>query len=566
MFLINWEIMKLRLILICISFVIAVENVFPSIRYVDTAGNGDGNSWSEACSDLQLMIDQSQPGDEIWIAKGVYKPSRLIKDNKPSSKAFIIKDGVSLYGGFAGNENSPNERINNGLRPYDFSNETVLDGDDDVPDEWIRQIAPGTTYRWEWILEANEVKGTKGNASHILYCESEFIHPTVIDGLTIKGANANVYQAKAAGGGIYALGNVTVQNCRLIENSAYYSPENIYDSNTYGGAVHLNGGSMTGCLVSRSYCHSGYGNAYGGAVYAINGKIENCDFEDCVSLDGGGAVYLEGGELNNCTFLRCYGSSGGALYNDGGRVENITVYDCRGLVGGGVNNDGTLLNALIANCYADAEDFGETMGGRGGGLCQRGGDAVNCAVFNCTAFNGGGVCLEGGRLINSTVINNTVRSRTSAANFFGNAAMVFNSIIDDSTETANFVSVPEFKGFTTDEEPVEAIKKSDLSLMESSGFIDTGEAISPYDQGVDLAGNPRISGSVIDRGAYEWQKETTEVDRVVDMNDAYNSVTISTDYYNASGLRQNFPHMGFNIMVIRFSDGSVITKKIYNNK
>ncbi len=68
-------------------------------RYVSPGGTGDGSSWAQATNDLQAAIDASENGDEIWVAAGSYKPTALIKSNKPTSKAFILKDGVSLYGG-----------------------------------------------------------------------------------------------------------------------------------------------------------------------------------------------------------------------------------------------------------------------------------------------------------------------------------------------------------------------------------------------------------------------------------------------------------------------------------
>lgn len=524
-------------------------------------GTGDGTSWEEASGDLQAMIDESEEGDEVWVAAGLYTPSTLIKDNRATSRSFILKDGVSLYGGFVGNESSPSERERLDDKTYSFANATILDGDDETADEWVRQISPGTTYRWDWQLEGSEVTGTKNNASHLLYCGEEFLSPTTIDGFTIRGGNANVYQAKAAGGGVYALGNVTIQNCRLIENSAYYSPENIYDSNTYGGAVHLNGGRMTGCLISKAYCHSGYGNGYGGGVYGINATIEGCEFEDCVALDGGGGVYLEGGSLRECSFLRCYGSSGGAVYNYGGTVENITVYDCRALVGGGVSNEGQLLNALIANCYADAEDFGDSMGGRGGGLLCRSGDAVNCAVFNCTSFNGGGVCMEGGQLINSTVVNNRARATASPANLYGSTADVYNTIYGDDTDFSNFKSVPEFAGWTPDELKGGEIRLADLSLRKGSQYIDSGDVFKPYHQGVDLAGNVRMSGDYIDRGAYEWQV-STGIENIPDGTGDGLREILSVEYVNAQGMRSHRPFKGVNIVTTVYRDGSRTIKKI----
>ena len=61
------------------------------------AGSKTGATWANASSDLQAMIDASVSGDEVWVAGGTY--------NVPSSSnGFTLKEGVKVYGGFAGTE------------------------------------------------------------------------------------------------------------------------------------------------------------------------------------------------------------------------------------------------------------------------------------------------------------------------------------------------------------------------------------------------------------------------------------------------------------------------------
>ncbi|CAG5071524.1 hypothetical protein DYBT9623_03524 [Dyadobacter sp. CECT 9623] len=71
----------------------------PKISFVTPSGAGDktGISWATASDDLQAMIDGSESGDEVWVAGGTY--------NVPSSSnGFTLKEGVKVYGGFAGTE------------------------------------------------------------------------------------------------------------------------------------------------------------------------------------------------------------------------------------------------------------------------------------------------------------------------------------------------------------------------------------------------------------------------------------------------------------------------------
>lgn len=492
---------------ILLSFAILWAGAGATTRYVSENGTGDGSSWAQASGDLQAMIDESAAGDEVWVSAGTYRPDKLIKSTKPTSKAFIMKDGVSIYGGFAGTETSLSDRAV-GNAPYDMTNATVLSADDDVADSWVREIEAGSTYRWTWRTESNVVPGTKKNSTHVLYSGTTLTTQTVVDGFTLTGANANIAQAKPMGGAVYVPGKVALKNCRIVENSAYFTAE-ATDCNTYGGAVYLNGGSMENCYVAKAYSHSSYGNGLGGGVYAKNATITGCVFEDCVGLDGGGAVYLSGGTLKDCDFARCYSSSGGAVYNDGGTVENITITDCRGLRGGGVNNNGRLTNAMVRGCYADATEYGDTGGGTGGGIYNGSGDVAGCVVYNCTSWKGGGVYVAGGRLINATVLNNSVRNAEGGVNVMqDNENSVLNTIYDPATELSNFVSPTTFSGSASTDEQIALLGNADWSLAPGSAFIDSGTAVDGYTSGTDIAGNPRVYGASVDCGAYESQGST----------------------------------------------------------
>lgn len=67
----------------------------------------DGNSWEKAFSVEEFRnIHAMTPDAEFWLAAGVYAPgTALQRDN-----SFFLASGTSIYGGFAGNETSRDQR------------------------------------------------------------------------------------------------------------------------------------------------------------------------------------------------------------------------------------------------------------------------------------------------------------------------------------------------------------------------------------------------------------------------------------------------------------------------
>ncbi len=105
------------------------------VLFVDprAAGYRNGTSWRDAYPDLQSALARAGRGCEstIWIAKGTYSPGHEAGDS------FQIPAGVSVYGGFAGNEDpatfdlaqrnlKANATILTGLISETKRNETVV--------------------------------------------------------------------------------------------------------------------------------------------------------------------------------------------------------------------------------------------------------------------------------------------------------------------------------------------------------------------------------------------------------------------------------------------------------
>ena len=81
--------------------------------YVDAAATGlaTGESWTNAITDLQVALSASDclagTVSEIWVAQGTYRPDRGTADRDVS---FQLRNGLAIYGGFAGNETQRDQR------------------------------------------------------------------------------------------------------------------------------------------------------------------------------------------------------------------------------------------------------------------------------------------------------------------------------------------------------------------------------------------------------------------------------------------------------------------------
>src|SRR5262249_36659100 len=73
----------------------------PQIIYVKTnLANGNGTNWANAFNNLKDAIAAADDCSEIWIAAGTYF----------STNAISMKNGLRIYGGFAGTETLRNQR------------------------------------------------------------------------------------------------------------------------------------------------------------------------------------------------------------------------------------------------------------------------------------------------------------------------------------------------------------------------------------------------------------------------------------------------------------------------
>lgn len=87
---------------------VQVKRAAGTIVYVDASASGTGNGSS--CADAYPSLADALAGaasvTEIWVAQGTYQPT----SGSDRTATFQLKDGVAIYGGFAGGETQLDQR------------------------------------------------------------------------------------------------------------------------------------------------------------------------------------------------------------------------------------------------------------------------------------------------------------------------------------------------------------------------------------------------------------------------------------------------------------------------
>jgi len=259
---------------------ISVVSVQAGVIYVNASApaGGDGSSWLNARNDLQAALSVAQSGNEIWVAQGVYKPHATSR-----TVAFELKNGVAIYGGFLGIEDS--------LLQRNPANTSTLSG------------------------EINGA-GTSDNSFHVVRAISVNAS-AVLDGFLItsgQAVNGGPWDwTLSYGGGIYldaSLGvSPTIRSCIFSNNAATTSGGAIYIA---GGTVRLERCFFFGNRISGS---SGGGGAIGaGTAVPTNLTLANCIFAQnfTLSASGGGAILAYGADTLNVFSSTFYNNSASA--------------------------------------------------------------------------------------------------------------------------------------------------------------------------------------------------------------------------------------------------------------
>lgn len=205
-------------------FAACVQVNAQTIRYISPAGIGNDISWSNASSDLQSMINASAAGDTIWVKAGSCKPANTAN----RFMSFVMKNGVAIYGGFAGNESLLSQR-------NFVSNLTILSGN---------------------IGDAND---STDNSFHVINNYGNNPDGTaVIDGFTISGGYADsTLKRYSAGVGMY-----NYKASPAIRNIIFR--DNATEGYSIGAGVYNN--NCSPMFSNINFVNNTANNGYGGGM------------------------------------------------------------------------------------------------------------------------------------------------------------------------------------------------------------------------------------------------------------------------------------------------------------
>lgn len=320
------------------------------IRYVKQGGTGKGTSWGDAMGDIQDAInslaDDKGTKGEVWVAEGIYVVTKLIDQSTGSPTSLLMKDGISVYGAFAGGEKTRAQRIAESvnLKPWGWKHETILKANGFNRDD----------ASWS---EQDKAWNIKSSSAHVVWFAplpggKAFSDNVYLEGFTIEGGS---YQDK---------------------DDSIYEPQ-------HGAGVYINDANAKMRYCTVRYCNPGATKTpsltpKGGGIYCKNGMIEGNLVYNCSAYQGGGIYIEQAGYVTRSMVTNCSANLGAGVYLHGSvsgpayyqilstsvisnntSTRNGAVYvDGRGLV---INN--TITNNYTANSTDVADQDASYTGG-----------------------------------------------------------------------------------------------------------------------------------------------------------------------------------------------------------
>jgi hypothetical protein len=327
-----------------------------------------------------------------------------------------------------------------------------------------------------------------------------FIFRGSVNNSTLRGITiANFYVLDKSGGGIYCNNaSPTIDKCVLRNNQCdlYTQQIDVYG----GGGFGLNRGSakFTNCAIKGNNCNGGGG---GGSCVLASPSFTGCVFEDNNSSGAGGlGIHYGKVTLDNCAFVNNRarsGSDGSALHLLVEGADNVVRY-C--LFTGNKGSSSVVANVECSPTYDTCIFVGNTFESHGA-ITNWGSSPV---FKNCTIANNISQSLYAGGMHNvmsNPIVSNCILWGNSPTDMYNNSSSPQISYTCMGTwpgpipAGGNFKADPLFVNMAA----------GDLHLRLNSPCIDAGNPNIRYSGQKDFDGQPRVMGSRIDMGPYEFR-------------------------------------------------------------
>jgi len=416
-----------------------------TVRYVTENGTGDGTSWANASNDIQAMINQLDEvgGGEIRVAQGNYVPTQKVADvdingiaTTERDRAFLLKSNISLYGGYSGTGNNPDEKnfdvyisiLNGAINETDTAYHVV--------------VAAGMN---DIVLDGFTITNGRGLYS---FEDPEGVNIVPEESFAnVKIDDMELTRTIAGGIFLYTCSSLSLNNLKIEQNWAAYAPafgivnsdfkfENSTINNNQnleglaGGGYIERSAAILKNMIFRSNTLNKDRNGGGGALFQQYGtlRIEDSVFEynksfrhGAIQLNGTTEASLERVHIRNNT-----GGLGDEKLGAGGifafaglSCKDVWLTDNSGTLGGAFQLNGSLYDfdnvTMERNTIHTNSNSGSGYGGAIHFFFQNGNDACfkirNSIIRNNKSEKmGGAIYANSGRNINFDITNTVIEN------------------------------------------------------------------------------------------------------------------------------------------------------------